>query len=126
MKNFNPELIEKAKAAQSVEELLALAKENSTELTEEEAKTYFEQLKANGAVNDEDLEAISGGGCFGDDDDGEDDAVKHGEKVTIAPCSNCGCTTGIVMSDVLTPGAAQIRCESCRTIISFQGKSRSI
>ena len=108
MINFDPELIEKAKAAQSVEELLALAKENGTELTEEEAKTYFEQLKANGAVND------------------EDDTVQYGEKVTIAPCSNCGCTTGIVMSDVLTPGAKQVRCESCKTLINFQGKSRSI
>ena len=34
--NFTPEQLTKAKAAKSVEELLALAKENGTELTEEE------------------------------------------------------------------------------------------
>ena len=50
MKNLTPELIAKAKAAKSTEELLALAKENNVELTEEEAKTYFEQLNANGAA----------------------------------------------------------------------------
>ena len=37
MKNFAPALIEKAKMAKSVEELLALAKENQFELTPEEA-----------------------------------------------------------------------------------------
>ena len=34
MKNLTPELIAKAKAAKSAEELLALAKENSVEITE--------------------------------------------------------------------------------------------
>ncbi|WP_295859885.1 Nif11-like leader peptide family natural product precursor, partial [uncultured Oscillibacter sp.] len=40
----NNELLAKAKAAKSPEELLALAKENGIELTEEEARTYFEQM----------------------------------------------------------------------------------
>ena len=48
MKNFTPELIAKAKATKSAEELLTLAKANNVELTEDEAKTYFEQLNANG------------------------------------------------------------------------------
>ena len=61
MKNLTPELIAKAKAAKSAEELLALAKENNVELTEEEAKTYFEQLNANGAVSDDELELVAGG-----------------------------------------------------------------
>ncbi len=38
------ELIARAKETGTVEELLALAKENGAELTEEEAKTYFDQL----------------------------------------------------------------------------------
>ena len=42
MKNLTPELIAKAKAAKSADELLALAKNNNVELTETEAKTYFE------------------------------------------------------------------------------------
>ena len=37
------EQLAKAKAAKSVEELIALAKENGMELSEEEAKNYFEQ-----------------------------------------------------------------------------------
>ena len=39
-------LILKAKEAKSVEELIALAKENGVELNEEDAKMYFEQLNA--------------------------------------------------------------------------------
>lgn len=66
MNNFTPELIAKAKAAESAEELLALAKENNVELTEEEAKVCFEQLHANGAVSDDDLEAVAGGGALCD------------------------------------------------------------
>ena len=41
MNNFTPELIAKAKAAKSAEELLELAKANNVDLTETEAKTYF-------------------------------------------------------------------------------------
>ena len=61
MKNLTPELIDKAKAAKSAEELFALAKDNNVELTEAEAKTYFEQLNANGAVSDDELELVAGG-----------------------------------------------------------------
>ena len=41
---FTPELIEKAKSAKTPEELMALAKENGMELTEESAKAYFDRL----------------------------------------------------------------------------------
>ena len=61
MKNLTPELIAKAKAAKSAEELLALAKENNVEMTEEQAKIYFEQLNANGTVSDDELELVAGG-----------------------------------------------------------------
>ena len=61
MTNLTPELIAKAKAAKSAEELLALAKENGIELTIEEAKTFFAQISASGAVSDDDLDAVSGG-----------------------------------------------------------------
>ena len=57
MKNVTPELIARAKTAQSAEELLALAKTNGIELTEETAKAYFEQLNANTAVADDELAA---------------------------------------------------------------------
>ena len=105
MKNITPELIEKAKTAQSAEALLALAKENSTELTEEEAKTYFAQINRAGAVSDDELDAIVGGGCFGDDDDADGstlhtlDTLPEGTCVEIVngkKCKGCGGTRGIV------------------------------
>ena len=95
MKNLTPELIAKAKAAKSREELLALAKENGIELTEEEAKKYFEQLNTNGAVSDDELEAVSGGGfiCdllgirFSSDEDKDASELKATYEPT-APTSN--------------------------------------
>ena len=41
MKNLTSEMIEKAKAAKSAEELLSLAKESGVEMTADEAATYF-------------------------------------------------------------------------------------
>ena len=54
------EIIEKAKAAGSAEELLAIAKANGVEMTADEAKTYFEQLNAN-SLDDDLLEGVAGG-----------------------------------------------------------------
>lgn len=96
MMNVTPELIAKVKAAQSAEELLALAKENSVELTEEEAKTYFEQLNTNGAVSDDELENVAGGGFICDllglsrqPETGVDKFV----DMTPGRCPNCNRTT---------------------------------
>lgn len=61
MKNLTPELIRKAKAAKSAEELLELAKANDVELAEEEARIYFEQLNAVGKVSDDELDSVAGG-----------------------------------------------------------------
>ena len=56
---FTPELIEKAKSAKTPEELMALAKENGVELTEESAKAYFEQLNPKtGELADEELNNV--------------------------------------------------------------------
>lgn len=57
------ELMEKARSAKSAEQLLAIAKENGTELTEEEAAAYFAQLNKSGELSDEELGAVAGGGC---------------------------------------------------------------
>lgn len=62
--NFTPEQITKAKAAKSVEKLLALAKENGMELTEEEAKNYFEQWHKEGELSEEELDNVAGGTCY--------------------------------------------------------------
>ena len=60
------ELIVKAREAKSEQELLTLAKENSIEITEESAKAYFEQLNQTGEIADEELDNVSGGGCYHD------------------------------------------------------------
>ena len=75
MKSFTPELIARAKEAKSAEELLEIAKANGVELTAEEAKTYFEQLKANSAVSDDELDIVAGGsdgGCGNDEEQEEE------------------------------------------------------
>ncbi len=61
---MNNELIAKAKHAKKPEELLALAKENGVELTEESAKAYFNQLNPKtGELADDELDNVAGGGC---------------------------------------------------------------
>lgn len=58
------ELLVKAKAAKSTEELIAIAKENGVELTEEEAAKYFAELHKDGELADNELDNVSGG-CGG-------------------------------------------------------------
>ncbi len=57
------ELIAKAKECKSPEELLALAKENNIEMTEEEAKAKFAALNSEGELSENELDSVSGGGC---------------------------------------------------------------
>ena len=82
---MNEEMIAKAKEAKSVEELIALAKENGIELTEEDAKMHFEQLSAKkGELSDDELSDVSGGGC---------ETTVDGKKYTVVS-SGCKCFTG--------------------------------
>ena len=68
MMNQNQELIKQAKAVGSPEELLALAKENNMELTEEEATAYFAQLHGkSGELSDDELDNVAGGWCHTED-----------------------------------------------------------
>lgn len=61
------ELYEKAGQAKSVEEILALAKEKGIELSEDDARTYFERQNKSGELSDDELDNVSGGGCYADD-----------------------------------------------------------
>ncbi len=61
---FTNEQLAKIKATKSIEELLALAKENGIELTEEEAAKYFAELHKEGELSDEELNNVAGG-CGG-------------------------------------------------------------
>ena len=61
---LNNELIAKAKEAKTPDELMALAKENDMEMTEESAEAYYDLLHPqNGEVSDDELDNVAGGGC---------------------------------------------------------------
>ena len=65
---MNNELIAKAKQAKTPEELLALAKENGIEMTEESANAYFKQFNPKmGELADEELDNVAGGSCYASD-----------------------------------------------------------
>lgn len=85
----NKELLEKARQANSPEELLALAKENDMELTEESAKAYFEQLHKTSELSDEELDNVSGGGCHSGDGRL---IVTLGNSCEYWRCKSCGRT----------------------------------
>ncbi len=63
---MNEEMILKARAAKSPEELLKTAHENGIDLTEESAKSYFELAHKSGELADEELINAAGGGCYRD------------------------------------------------------------
>lgn len=64
MLNFSEDTHAKAKAAESVEELLVLVKESGMELTREQAQLYFARRNPqSGELADEELDNVSGGGC---------------------------------------------------------------
>ena len=59
--NVSKELLKKAKTAKTAEELLAMAKAEHIELTEEQAAKAFEELNKTGELSDEELDNVSGG-----------------------------------------------------------------
>ena len=86
MKNLKPEMIEKAKAAKSAEELLEIAKANGVEMTADEATTYFAQLNPkSGELDDDDLDAVAGGACAR-----TEQANNAQDAVSNMPCPRCG------------------------------------
>ena len=61
------ELLEKVKAAKSVEEIIEISKETGKEIAAEEAKKLYDESRKAGELSDEDLEAVAGGGCRTED-----------------------------------------------------------
>ena len=115
MTNLTPELIVKAKAAKSAEELIAIAKENNVELSAEQANTYFEQLNVNGALSDDELDLVSGG-CGGS---GSDTTYNEGDVVRFfdgTECA-CGCNTAMIGRAPHLRYGAYLRCTNCQEII---------
>ena len=83
------ELIEKAKLAKSVGELIALAKENGIELTEE-ANTYFAQLNPKtGELGDDELDSVAGGGKCGTIYKNKRPVITVGNTCDLWRCEKC-------------------------------------
>ena len=75
---MNNEILAKARAAKTPEELLQLARENNiADFTEENAKAYFEAMHRSGELADEELD-VSAGGC------------KNGGKTVVTHLNSCG------------------------------------
>ena len=60
---FTDEQLKKAAECKSVDELLALAKEEKIQLSQKDAEKIFAQL-SDGEIKLEDLDKISGSGCW--------------------------------------------------------------
>ena len=127
MKNLTSELIAKAKTAKSAEELLALAKDNNVELTEEEAKTYFEQLNANGAVSDDELDGVAGGSFLGiscSSEDEEEQTLAFEENKPVGRCRHCGSTN--IGTHVTPDGGVSFICNDCGMPVSNVTRTRAL
>ena len=98
--DINKEMLEKAKTAKSVEELITLAKDNGFELNDEEANAYFAKLNQTGELADDELDNVSGGGC-GESESRRDcpkcGSEYYGVRYSTDPswlkCRSCGFTT---------------------------------
>ena len=117
MKNFNAEMIEKAKAAKTAEELFEMAKANGVEITEDDAVTYFAQLNpTDGELDDDDLDSVAGGYVCSTGKVGDTVRVTSGET-----CATCGSDIGTV-DKWGTLGDRVVLCKTCpNTVIGFEG-----
>ena len=86
MAEINKELLEKAKQANSPEDLLALAKENDVEFTREQAEAYFEQMNKSGELSDDELDNVAGGTCY----KGDRPITTIGNYCEFWNCKYCG------------------------------------
>ena len=59
--NLTPELIEQAEKAESIEALLALAKENNIILTAAHAEKLFNEWHSTKELSDDELDSVAGG-----------------------------------------------------------------
>ena len=113
MTNFNPEMVAKARAAKSADELLALAKENGMEMTEEQAAAYYAHLHpTSGEIADDELENVAGGGCQSTYN------FRNGERIFCPnhKCPKCGGQYGIYTYGASTWSFSwRVICETCRS-----------
>ena len=104
------EMISKGIKAQSVQELKEIAAEQDWDMTDEEATAYFDELqkyetKASGELSDDELDDVSGGGCY---------KGKRLVVTTMHSCMEwsckCGNPSNMTPSELVNLG----RCPKCR------------
>ena len=105
--NFNAEIIEKAKAANSAEELLKIAKAGGVEMTAQEAATFFAQLNPkSGELDDDELDNVAGGACKSSNDDQR----------------ACPCCSAALKSIVGSEDTMKFKCSSCNAEFAAYAK----
>lgn len=98
MAEFNSELMKKVESVGSPEELLAIAKENNINLTEEKAKELYGRMHKTGELSDDELDNVAGGGCGSTQEDEICPACGAVNNFTKTPfaygffyvCNSCG------------------------------------
>lgn len=90
---LSSKILLKASSAKSVDDIVALAKENNIELTTDQAESYFKFLNSQGEMPDEELDnANISGGCF----EGRPNCLDiQGEPPV---CPYCGSTLSLFMT----------------------------
>ena len=97
--NLSNELIEKAQAAKSAEELLQMAKEENIDMTAEEAANAFAELHKTGELSDDELDNVAGG-C---EDEIPEPKYSVGDMVVSSrgfPCHTCNCYRDFQITEV--------------------------
>ena len=105
------DMIAKGAQAQSAQELKELAAKEDWQMSDEEAASYFEELKEltsekkTGELNDDELDNVSGGGCYKDN---------RLVVTTMHSCMEWSCKCGNPSN--MTPGELVNlgRCPKCR------------
>lgn len=124
-KNFTPDMIEAAKTAKDPRELRAMAEKNHVVLTEEEATVCFKQLNPPmGELDDDDLDAVAGGGCGSSSPTGcEDPIPPFGTHLYMKNgCPGCGaCSTSGFVKRADEYGWAVV-CNDCSTTVTGSGR----
>lgn len=119
------EILQKAREAKSVDELLELSKAEGIEMTEEQAKICFERLHGrSGELSDEELQAVSGGfGYVSGDENVQPGGIPQGTHVWstewaergLTKCGGGGgnCQSAYYVVRAACAGYAETVCPKC-------------
>ena len=86
MTKITSEMLEKAKATESAEELIRLAKEKDVDVTEEQIRRFYAMNNKSGELADDELNNVAGGWCY---NNGRP-VITLGEQHECFVCKYCG------------------------------------